>query len=529
MIEFTKLTLNGFMSYKDKQKVPLAEQGLVHIEGINKDESGSNRSGKSAILEGLVWCLFKRTIRGIKNDAVVNRFSKEGCYADVQFRANDIGYRIRRYQRSRKYGNSVRLWIEKKEFTSRHGEDTQEKIERVLGCDYNSFVNSVVFGGVKPFASLTDAEQKKVLESFLHFEKIDAALTYTKVQLGIAKDAIQVIRESEAEILGKVSANRDTLKSLRDSLRTYDSERLEARRRVFKAISALVGLKPSRPSQKALKRAERKLREIEKKIDRNPRCKACGQNLPASSEMEKEIAYAEKAVTKAKNKLEEYEDNLTDWRRQRKELKEKLYELESSEVPFAADLDKLASKQAHNVKKLLRLKFEEARYNREVKDLEFWVKGFGNQGIKALIVRQALPMMNEKLKEYSQEIFDETVELIFSPTKRNKKSDVEKELFNLTYKSRFGADSYLGESAGGRRRVDICVLLTFSWLSQFCNLLLVDECLDGLDAQGKESVLEILSKLRGTVLVISHSKELQAKGKVWTVTKRKGISTLTNA
>lgn len=163
---------------------------------------------------------------------------------------------------------------------------------------------------------------------------------------------------------------------------------------------------------------------------------------------------------------------------------------------------------------------------KKIKALEFWRIGFGNSGVKTLVLREVLPSMNKKLKEYSEHMFQTPVELEFRANKQTKKG-ADRELFHLHYKSRFNSASYLGESTGGRRRIDICVLLVFSWLARAANILLVDELLDGLDDAGRESVLHILAQQRGTVLVISHERELKNRiGKVWTVTKKNGVSRL---
>ncbi|GAI86651.1 unnamed protein product [marine sediment metagenome] len=65
MIDFTYLFLTNFMSFK-KASLPLADQGLVLIEGSNldSDASDSNGSGKSALTEALTWCLWGKTVRG---------------------------------------------------------------------------------------------------------------------------------------------------------------------------------------------------------------------------------------------------------------------------------------------------------------------------------------------------------------------------------------------------------------------------------------------------------------------------------
>lgn len=581
MIEFTKLIFRGFMSYKDRQEVPLSSQGMIHVEGVNKDEGGSNRSGKSAIIEPLAWCLFNQTIRKVKNDSVVHRFAKKrGCYAEVHFRSADIPYRICRYQNHPKHGNGLRLWIAGKEKgTFRHKDDTQRRIESILGCDFNSFSNSVIFGGARPFAALSDAEQKKVLESFLKFEQFDLALRYTKEQASRVEETLTTKRERVAELLGTVKSYSSSLKSLRDSAEEWVSSRSEARRDVFRQLKRLDAIKLAKVSQNVCKRLAHKLEKVQeaaqkqnakylfcenqvleaKKVLENRKCllgeqacPTCGQDVKKHSLesvlkhysdellllqkrskkhtkklllLQKEEAEARSRLERAQDKQTEYTSKLEKVERLRAGLLEQLKQLQG-EHPLVADIEKLAIKYSRAMSKLAATQATEQQLQSHLKDLQFWITGFGNQGVKALIVRQALPAMNAKLKEFSQEIFNGAAQLRFSPNKTTKRGE-DRELFNLSYESKFGSDTYLGESAGGRKRVDICILLVFSWLSKICNLLLVDELLDGLDDAGKESVLRILSELRGTVLCISHSKSLKAKaGTAWTVTKKDGCSTL---
>jgi DNA repair exonuclease SbcCD ATPase subunit len=581
MIEFTKLVFRGFMSYRDRQEVPLSNQGIVRIEGRNLDEGDSNRSGKSAVIEPLVWSLFARTIRGIRNDSVVYRFKKKrGCYADTYFRRNNIPYRVCRYQRHPKYKNNLRFWVNGKEKSSRHKDRTQEKIESALGCDYNSFVNSVVFGGAKPFASLSDAEQKKVLESFLHFERIDNALQYTKSQVDTLEEHLSSKQKEKAELTGKASSFHDSLKSLRGSEKTWVQEAIAARRSAQARLDRLNARKPLKTPLKRLQTLENRLSratsrvletkarysslrgqisELEAKLQDRSRllekeaCPTCGQDIKKSS-LEAVVRHYEKELKKIREQSEMAHTSLLQFRKEEEETRSKLERVQRAKAkiesrmqtrmqmrrelmltlnpareemtPFASDIQQTELQYSKTMSKLLQVRQEEQSLQRKLKDLKFWIQGFGNQGVKALVVRQALPAMNAKLQEYAEEIFDGKAELNFSPTRKSKQGDT-KELFSLQYKARRGAETYLGESSGGRRRVDICCLLVFSWLSGICNLLLVDELLDSLDSQGKETVLRILEKLRGTVLVISHDKHLKSQiGSVWTVTKKHGCSTL---
>jgi DNA repair exonuclease SbcCD ATPase subunit len=584
IIEFEEMIIRGFMSFRDKQRVPFFNQGIVQIQGINKDEGGSNRAGKSAILEPLLWCLFGRTIRKIKGVAVVHRFAKkEGCYVETRFHTDSSSFRVRRYQSYPGHNNGPRLWIAGREQTHRHVDDTQNHIERCLGFDYATFSNSVVFGGPKPFASLTDAEQKEILESFLHFEQFDLALRHTKVRLSESINLLAIKRESRAGLSSTVKSSRESLKSIQDSSESYVSKQREAITAIQRKIRALDAQKQQKMPQKRLKRAEKlfsratrrmhkaeakylyfrsRISELETRLNnkqellKESNCPTCGQSIKKHSlesilehysgelkeaqhqkgsarryllKWEKEVKYARTRLKREQEKLDKTNRAISNQQNLRREMLHQIDNLEQQGTPFAEQIEELSQKYSTSMTKLLRLEQEIRKVNRKVKDLEFWVRGFGNQGVKALIIRKALPAMNAKLVEYSREVFNGAAELRFNPTKETKSGN-ERELFHISYKARRGADSYMAASSGEKKRIDICVLLTFSWLAKLSNILLVDELLDGLDDAGKTIVLEILSTLRGTILVISHSKELKSRiGKVWTVTKYHGRSKLSIA
>jgi DNA repair exonuclease SbcCD ATPase subunit len=584
MIQFTKLVINNFLSWGENQVILLHEQGVVRIEGKNLDEpsADSNMVGKSSILEAILWCLYARTIRNVKHDAVVNRFSTGDCYVSLFFRDGDIHYRASRYRRHRKHKNRLLLWRGERTLTYRHNEDTQAKLEQILGCDYDSFTHTTIFGGPRPFALLTDAEQKEVLESFLHFEKFEIALRRTKQLLSEAVERRHDLELRTVKARGDIQEIRGRLGSLSRAEEVGRRERDQERTRIKKRLKKLVEPKLG-PSEKELEEAgevvealvtslakagtrRKTLRQRLEALASSVRgrekligkpCPVCGQRVVATSVeaflvhvyrderslrgelkksrgkvemLERRLVYARKELKRVQSKKDRSSKENLRYVTRKRELELALSRLgKVSSTPFTSEIQRLSLKYSKTMSRLLVLKFEESSLKQSIRDLTFWVSGFGNKGVKSLIIKEALPAMNQKLTEYAEEIYGGTAKIKFSTTKTNRREE-ERELFHLRYKSRFGSDTYLGESSGGRRRVDICVLLVFSWLSSTCNLLVVDELLDNLDSSGRERILDILSRLRGTILVISHEKELKAHfHKVWTVVKRKGIAHLEKA
>ena len=488
---------------------------MILLEGVNQDEGDSNRSGKSAIIEALVWCLWDKTIRGIRSSSVPYRDAKKGCYVRVFFTIGDVDYEVARYQSHPKHKNNLYLFVDGKDRSYRHKDQTQQRIAEILGCSFSSFINSVVFGGAKPFAGLSDAEQKKVLESFLHFEQIDSALKFTKEQQDMVSEKLVMLERRKAKLDGKLTSYRSGIRALQRSEDAWKKKSRQDTRKLERQLRKLnSGSNPPDFSKEIV--------SLEEILLRGKPCPTCGQPYV------KKASKYRKALKRLQDKQDKSNQIRYDEDRDRWELERRLEEAKKDEViiPFAEEIESLQTKISREFSRMLKIDFQIDALERHDKDLEFWVRGFGNSGVKAIIVRKALPAMNAKLEEYAQEVFNGKAELKFSPTKTTKAGD-ENELFNLQYQAKHGAGSYAGESSGGRKRVDICCLLVFSWMSRLCNLLLVDELLDGLDSDGQESVLGILSKLKGTVLCVTHRKDLKARfQRRWVVTKQNGISTL---
>ena len=88
------------------------------------------------------------------------------------------------------------------------------------------------------------------------------------------------------------------------------------------------------------------------------------------------------------------------------------------------------------------------------------------------------------------------------------------------------SDIYAANSAGERRRIDLCIAFALGDLvsnraNKRFNILILDEVFDHLDEAGIESVMLLLNKLssvRESVFVITHNDTLKARfSKVTTV------------
>ena len=566
MVEFQELIIERFMSYRKRQKIVLANQGVIRIEG-------PNMIGKSAIIEALCWALYGKTLRGLKHDQVVYRFhGKKDCCVEVCFRVQKLHYTVRRFRKHRVHSNKTLLYCEGRPLAYRHDVDTQQAIESILGFDFSAFINSTVFGGMeggrKSFGLLTDAERKRILDSFLRFDKFEEALERTKrlrvTMEGRLREADNEIRDLSGLLAGTKSNLVFMLQSIQEHRRSERKQISILKRRLkrfrlpgevpvkrLERLEAQVQEKTILLGgyEETISRCQESLAKLKSQLHKRRRligqdCPTCGQKIAegavesfhqhisrekagwkeklasaiqAAEKIKREVAYGRSKV----KRLQHQQAELLREKDRKRELLNGLRELELTpgNSLFPIRRDSLQIQYSKGLSKLLVLQQKKAQLEKSVKDYRFWEEGFGNRGVKALIVREILPALNRRLAKYSGEIFNDGTTLELSATQETKTGE-DRELLNLQYKSPSGADNYIGESSGGRRRADLCVLLVFSWLARASNVLFVDEFFDHLDAAGRERALAILQEQRGSVFVVTHEPRLKSQlSKVWRVVK----------
>lgn len=174
-----KIEGGGFQSFRDRFEFDFSNRGLLAIQGDNRlsSSSDSNGSGKSSLIEALLWGLFEQTLREIPVDSVINNDLGKDCWVKVTtYLDNGDVLEVNRGRKHKTLKNGVILTLNGGDITKGTVAESNREIETILGCDFKTFASSVYFNGtsaIKPFPLIGDKAIKQVIESALGVEIFD--------------------------------------------------------------------------------------------------------------------------------------------------------------------------------------------------------------------------------------------------------------------------------------------------------------------------------------------------------------------
>lgn len=161
------------------------------------------------------------------------------------------------------------------------------------------------------------------------------------------------------------------------------------------------------------------------------------------------------------------------------------------------------------------------------------VKVFSPAGVRAHILDEVTPFLNQQTSKYLETMSDGNIEATWATLVKNAKGEL-REKFSIEVVNDKGAKSFAGLSGGEKRKVRISTALALQDLvatraTKPIDLFIGDEIDDALDTAGLERLTQILdekAKERGSVFVISHSDIRDWISQVITVQKKDGETTL---
>jgi len=219
-----KLSLHGFLSYRDMVVVDLSQINVACV-------SGANGAGKSTLFDAITWSLFGKARRS--DDALINN-GMDSCQVIFEFSYENEHYRIER-SKHRGKGTTLEFQVKGsdgnwKPLTEAGIRATEDRIKEVLRLDYETFVNASFFlqGKADMFAVQPPGKRKEILSSILGLEVWETYRDETARRRRAIQNEIMVQQSLLVEVIDELNEEDDrcaTLKNLEELLKKTTSLR----------------------------------------------------------------------------------------------------------------------------------------------------------------------------------------------------------------------------------------------------------------------------------------------------------------
>ena len=209
-VKFNKVIIEGFQSIGHIE-LDLCDRGFTIVSGVNNckdDNAQNNGSGKTSMLNSIVFAICGETIQGVSKN-LVNINTNTGLMVDLFFQADGVNYEILRTKEHHKYGTSLKLFENGTDVSGKGIRDTEKMISERLPDLTSELLGSVIIigqGMPQKFTGNTPSGRKEVLEKL---SKSDFMIEDIKNRLAARKSSLsQQSRDLELKLTSAESQKR---------------------------------------------------------------------------------------------------------------------------------------------------------------------------------------------------------------------------------------------------------------------------------------------------------------------------------
>lgn len=218
-LKFHSIRLKRFRSFIDEATLHFddAGTGLYFLKGKNKSTSalGSNGAGKSTIVDALLWCLYGKTVQGLKNPDIIPWSGKGQTEVEVTIYCDKTKHIIKRT-----VGPNL--------LTLNDKEAGQEYIDKLIAIPFEILPYTIILGQRQPlFFDLTASEKLKLFNEVLNLERWDSRSEHAAETAKQLESEISVKQtELDSSLNAKEQLSSD-FNSLKQQSSLWESQRAE--------------------------------------------------------------------------------------------------------------------------------------------------------------------------------------------------------------------------------------------------------------------------------------------------------------
>lgn len=535
---------------------------------------GKNGAGKSTLLDALTFGLFGKPFRKINKPGLMNSVNKKNTVVEVEFSTNSKHYKVIRGIKP----NTFEIWCDDVCLNQNSAsKDYQEHLEKfILKMNYKSFTQIVILGSAsfKPFMQLTPADRRLVIEDLLDIQVFSVMNTLVKARLQenkekLERNRIELYNKEEKwgvidamihqqKKVGEEAMNLLVIESegfrIENELLQRDIDRLEKRDRELLHENATLIETDFRKKQVEFLKMKTKLSykldtlsEHNRFYNNHDNCPTCKQSIEQDFKQDqvniitKKVEDIGNALTKLEEKIDDCANKISEGdevlklsTKFRNEIQTKRTQIIRNQKSIdhvqskinikmndsALEENKLLLEQT--VAEIEDLKQEKQKLLHDRQYIETAVNLLKDGGIKTRIIKQYLPVINQKINKYLLQMgFFCNFHL----------SENFEETIKSSYRDEF---SYHNFSEGQKKRIDLAILLAWRAVARMrnsvnTNLLIFDEVFDSaLDADGTDEFLKIMKHITNdtNVIVISPKQDqfIERFSKVYKFELRRNFS-----
>lgn len=282
------IELTNFRSFEKKQRFDFPEKGSLLLVG-------ENGAGKSSLNISLIWAFFGKSQTSV--DSLVNRTVGKNLKVEIGFTVKDDKYVIQRYRLDEREGDNLYFYKNGDNITQAKKKDTQDLIQEIIGVNYTTILNTILFTkeNMTYFLAETPSKRLPILDSILNLKEIS-----------VWQDKVGEKKTSVAEAQRDISLEIDKMKSEIETnlsvINNYTKEKTDKISRIRNSIA---------DNQKIIFSLDNEIKEISLiDVEREENLiKQYNEIIKNNSEIDKRIADEQKLLQGADDEINEYNKN----------------------------------------------------------------------------------------------------------------------------------------------------------------------------------------------------------------------------